>query len=227
MEVGELLGSGRTADVYAIDGERVLRRYRVDLDARREAEVIAYVAAHGFPVPELYPGAQQATDLVMGRLTGPTMLRALLDGGITPEEVGEVLARLLLRLHEIPARVSEGPDDRVLHLDLHPDNVMLTPRGPVVIDWGNSREGPPGVDCAMSAVIIAQVAVDEDSELAGTARAILAALLAGLGGAMDFGEGLERAKASRGANPTLTEREISLLDDAARLIRALRAPSAG
>ncbi|MEV0229929.1 phosphotransferase [Nonomuraea sp. NPDC050786] len=220
MEIGELLGSGRTADVYAIDGDRVLRRYRVDIDARREAAVIAYVAAHGFPVPEVYPGAAQATDLVMGRLTGPTMLRALIDGAITPEEAGAVLARLLVRLHEIPARVSVDPADRVLHLDLHPDNVMLTPRGPVVIDWCNSQEGPPGMDCAMSAVIIAQVAVEEEREFAGPARVALVALLAGLGGAMDFDDGLEQAKARRGANSTLTRREISLLDEAVRLIRA-------
>ncbi|WP_433434319.1 phosphotransferase [Nonomuraea sp. CA-141351] len=227
MEIGELLGSGRTADVYAIDGERVLRRYRIGIDARREAAVMAYVAEHGFPVPDLYPGAGPATDLMMGRLTGPTMLRALVDGGITPEEVGAVLARLLLRLHEIPARASEDPGDRVLHLDLHPDNVMLTHRGPVVIDWCNSQEGPPGADCAMSAMIIAQVAVDEGDEFAGTARAVLVALLAGLGGAMDFGEGLEQARVGRGANPTLSEREVSLLDDAVRLIRDLRAPAEG
>ncbi|MFI7704375.1 hypothetical protein [Nonomuraea sp. NPDC049480] len=29
MEIGELLGVGRSAAVYAIDGERVLRRYRL------------------------------------------------------------------------------------------------------------------------------------------------------------------------------------------------------
>ncbi|MET7328703.1 phosphotransferase [Nonomuraea sp. NPDC005650] len=218
MELGELLGSGRTADVYAIDDERVLRRYRIPVDARREAAVIAHVGRHGYPVPELYPGARADTELVMGRLSGPTMLRALLDGEITAEETGRILARLLLRLHEIPARVSADPGDRVLHLDLHPDNVMLTPRGPVVIDWCNSREGPPGFDCAMSAVILAQAAVDE-VELAEAARRCLVALLAGLGPAMDHGDGLDRARARRAADKALTEREAGLVDAAVALIR--------
>ncbi|WP_188192511.1 phosphotransferase [Nonomuraea sp. SYSU D8015] len=223
MEIGELLGSGRSADVYAIDGDRVLRRYRMAVDARQEAAVMAYVAAHGFPVPSVYPGVGggRSTDLVMRRLSGPTMLAAVVDGQITPEEVGRVTARLLRRLHAIPARVSDDPQDRVLHLDLHPDNVMLTARGPYVIDWCDSREGPPGLDCAMSAVIVAQGAVDEESPLAAPARAALAALLDELGEAMDFGAGLDRAGAMRSVNPGLTAREVGLVDTAVRLIREL------
>ncbi|MFC7592742.1 phosphotransferase [Nonomuraea antimicrobica] len=79
----------------------------------------------------------------MRRLPGPTMVRALVDGEIAPEEAGEVLARLLRRLHTIPARESGDPRDRILHLDLHPDNVMLTPDGPMVIDWSNAGRGRP------------------------------------------------------------------------------------
>ncbi|MGN9840864.1 phosphotransferase [Nonomuraea sp. H19] len=225
MEIGELLGSGRSADVYAIDGDRVLRRYRFAIDVTREAAVMAYVADHGFPVPDVYPGEGGSTDLVMRRLSGPTMLRALIDGEIAPEEVGRVLARLLQRLHAIPAQDSRDPRDRVLHLDLHPDNVMLTPRGPVVIDWCNTQEGPPGLDCAMSALIIAQVAADEASESAEVARAVLVALLGELGAAMDFGDGLEQAKERRGANPTLSAREVGVLDAAVGLIRTARIAS--
>ncbi|TMR89528.1 phosphotransferase [Nonomuraea basaltis] len=226
MEIGELLGSGRSADVYAIDGERVLRRYRAAIDARREVAVMAYVAEHGFPVPDVYPGLSdgRSTDLVMRRLSGPTMLRALIDGEIEPEEVGRVTARLLRQLHAIPPRVSGDPRDRVLHLDLHPDNVMLTPRGPFVIDWCNSREGAPGLDCAMSAVIVAQVAVDEENGFAAAAaRSVLVALLDGLGDdAMDFGGELDRAGARRGADRGLTSREVGMLDAAVALIRELR-----
>ncbi|MFC7592741.1 phosphotransferase [Nonomuraea antimicrobica] len=54
--MSELLGAGRSADVYAIGDGRVLRRYRVAIDARRETAVMAYVAGHGYPVPEVYPG---------------------------------------------------------------------------------------------------------------------------------------------------------------------------
>ncbi|MFG1703982.1 phosphotransferase [Nonomuraea sp. M3C6] len=223
MEIGELLGSGRSADVYAIDGERVLRRYRTATDVGREAAVMVYVRERGFPVPDVYPGDESDTDLVMGRLSGPTMLEAVIEGSITPEETGDTLAGLLLRLHEIPALASADLGDRVLHLDLHPDNVMLTVRGPVVIDWANTEEGPPGLDCAMSAVILAQVAVDPESELAALARSVLVALLAGLGAAMDFGGGLDQVKARRGVDQGVSEREKGFLDAAVALVRDLRA----
>lgn len=80
MEIGELLGAGRSADVYAIGGGLVLRRYRHPFDARREAEVMAYLAGRGYPVPEVRPGDHGPADLVMERLPGPTMLHAVLAG---------------------------------------------------------------------------------------------------------------------------------------------------
>ncbi|MEV0622826.1 phosphotransferase [Nonomuraea sp. NPDC050404] len=223
MEIGELLGVGRSADVYAIGDGRVLRRYRYEIDAGREAAVMAYVAGHGYPVPEVYLDESSATDLVMGRLSGPTMLRALLDGEIGLDEGGRMLARLLRRLHEIPARVSGDPGDRILHLDLHPDNVMLTPHGPVVIDWCNTGEGPPARDCGLSALIVAESAVNAERALAGQARELLVALITELGDELDTGDALDWAKAQRLANPTLSERELALLDEAVALIRRLRA----
>jgi hypothetical protein len=100
--------------------------------------------------------------------------------------------------------------------------VLLTPQGPYVIDWCNTREGPPGLDCATSAVILAQVAIDAESEFASPALAVLGPLLAGLGAAMDFGAGLDLARARRGADPALAAREVALLDGAVALIRELR-----
>ena len=46
-------------------------------------------------------------------------------------------------------------DERLLHLDFHPDNVLLSGRGPVVIDWANARAGEPALDVAMTWVICA------------------------------------------------------------------------
>ncbi|MET8868983.1 phosphotransferase [Nonomuraea sp. NPDC004580] len=225
MEAGELVGRGRSADVYACGDGRVLRRYRVNADTRSELEIMAHVAAHGFPVPEVFPGESTATDLVMARLSGPTMLHALLAGQVGAEETGRTLAALLRRLHLIPARLSRDPRDRILHLDLHPDNVMLTPDGPVVIDWCNAREGRPALDCALSALIIAQAAVDGESELARAARALLAVLAGELGEDLDAGGPLDDAKARRAADRGLTAHEVSLLDEAVALVRRLAGPS--
>jgi thiamine kinase-like enzyme len=48
----------------------------------------------------------------------------------------------------------------VLHLDLHPANVMLTSRGPVVIDWSGARAGAAGADVAMAYLIMASSDTD-------------------------------------------------------------------
>jgi aminoglycoside phosphotransferase (APT) family kinase protein len=64
------------------------------------------------------------------------------------------LARLHHELHEIPAPPELG-DGRLLHFDLHPDNVLLSPSGPVVIDWAIARAGDPALDVAMTWVLCA------------------------------------------------------------------------
>ena len=64
----------------------------------------------------------------------------------------KTLARLMHALHELPVpawlepRLGDG--DRLVHLDLHPDNVMLGARGPVVIDWTNAGRGDPHAEVA-------------------------------------------------------------------------------
>jgi aminoglycoside phosphotransferase (APT) family kinase protein len=219
---GRLLGSGRSADVYEIDEAWVLRRDRVGWgDATAEAAVMAHVRGHGFPAPGVRLATR--TDLVMERLSGPTMLEAFAAGQLDPEEAGVTLARLLRALHAVPARLSVDPAVRILHLDLHPDNVMLTPEGPKVIDWANAEEGPPGLDWGMSAVILAQVAVGGDP-YAQVARETLAAMLGdGTPGVTDTG--LTEARRRRAVNPTMSETEVQVLGEAEELVRTLLPPS--
>lgn len=209
---GRLIGSGRASDVYEIDDAWVLRRARDTYsDALVEAAVMERVRGYGYPVPRVRVEDCSSTELVMERLHGPTMLGAFAEGQIDAREAGVVLARLLRQLHALPGRV--------VHLDLHPDNVMLTPAGPYVIDWANAEEGDPGLDWGMSAVILAQVAVGEDA-FAEPARAMLATLLADPSSLTD--DGLAEARRRRAANPTMTRREVELLGEAEELIRSLR-----
>ncbi|MFE2299065.1 phosphotransferase [Streptomyces sp. NPDC059445] len=218
MRTGRLLGSGRSADVYEIDEAWVLRRDRAGWgDATAEAAVMQHVRSHGYPVP----GVRAATrgDLVMERLSGPTMLEAFGQGLLSAQEAGLTLARLLRKLHAVPARLSDDPGVRVLHLDLHPDNVMLTPDGPKVIDWSNAEEGPPGLDWAMSAVILAQVAVGGEA-IGDVAGETLEALLDGNEDQVTEA-GLVEAGRRRAANPTMSPREVELLGEADELIREL------
>ncbi|MEH1095264.1 phosphotransferase [Micromonospora sp. CPCC 205739] len=225
------LASGRDADVFALDDRRVLRRYREGGDVTAEAAVMAYVASHGFPVPRVYQA--RGADLVMERLDGPTMLSALLAGELHARQAASCLADLHHRLHALPPRLSECEDVRILHLDLHPENVMLTSRGPVVIDWRNATEGPADLDVALSAVILAQVAVEQAHPLASPAAMLLDAFIDCVGG--NLLTVLDQAVAMRRNDPALTPNERERLDAAAVLItgqiegrrRAAHAQSAG
>jgi len=160
---GQLIGAGRSADVYALDQGRVLRRYRSDHDVRPEALVMTHLAQAGFPVPRVYHA--EGLDLVMERLDGTDMLADLGSRPWRARRHARTLARLHDRLHEIDAPPGLpglfGPGNRVLHLDLHPGNVMLTARGPVVIDWTNARAGAPAADVAMAYLIMASSDVDD------------------------------------------------------------------
>ncbi len=121
---------------------------------------MAYVAAAGYPVPLVYD--VQGPDLVLERLDGETLLAAMLAGRTAVGAAADLLVGLHERLHALPARFSADPTDSILHLDLHPQNVMVTSRGPVVIDWRNAAEGPADLDVAMTALILAEVAVGPD-----------------------------------------------------------------
>ena len=134
---GALIGRGRAADVYALDDRRVLRRYRTPHSCAGEADLMRYLRQAGYPVPEVF--AADGADLVMERLAGRDMLADLIRRPWRAGRHARVLAGLHDRLHRIPApaglRQPFGSGDRVVHLDLHPANIMLTAAGPVVIDW--------------------------------------------------------------------------------------------
>jgi aminoglycoside phosphotransferase (APT) family kinase protein len=142
-----LLAQGSDADVYSIGNGRVLRRYRDGTDASAEAALMADLAARGYPVPAVR--AMCGPEIVMDLVDGPTMLDALLTRSITNGAAGEILSELHHRLHALG----------VVHLDLHPANVILGAGGPVVIDWRNAASGDPAVDVALTSVIIAAAAV--------------------------------------------------------------------
>jgi aminoglycoside phosphotransferase (APT) family kinase protein len=154
----ELIAQGRDADVYAVDESTVLRRYRNGGPTEREARLMRHLTECGYPVPRVYETTD--TDMVLERLPGPTMLEALTRRPWRLNSLGRMLGGLHDRLHALPAptwlpvRFGTEGDDRILHLDLHPGNVMLTPRGPVVIDWCNAGAGDPAADLAMTIVTV-------------------------------------------------------------------------
>ena len=52
------------------------------------------------------------------------------------------------------------PDgDAVCHGDFHPDNVIMSPRGPVVLDWMNAMQGDPLGDVARTSLMLTRAAI--------------------------------------------------------------------
>jgi len=149
----ELLASGRDADVFAYAPGLVLRKARSGRSLELEARTMRFMAEHGYPVPRVDEVRADGTEMVMERVDGPIMIDLMQrPWKITP--CLRTLADLHDQLHEIAApewlAAMPGDGDRVLHLDLHPMNVIMSARGPVVIDWPNARRGDPMCDVALT-----------------------------------------------------------------------------
>lgn len=160
----ELLARGRDCDIFDLGDGTVLRRSRRAHDLGYEARVLRYVAEHGYPVPRVHDLRDEGRELVLDKIEGPTMGEALRRRPWKAAAIGRQLAELHRGLHAIPAPdwvrpLSEG--DALVHLDLHPLNVMLAPSGPVVIDWTNASRGRPGHDSARAWVLMAHAGVEE------------------------------------------------------------------
>jgi aminoglycoside phosphotransferase (APT) family kinase protein len=156
-EPGPLLASGRDGDIYEFGPGRVLRRTKNGRVIEGEARTISYAREHGYPAPEIHDVRAGGTEIVMERLDGPLLMDLMLR---QPWKIGRYarrLADLHDRLHVIPAPdwlPAIGDGDRLVHLDLHPMNVIVTASGPVVIDWTNAACADSLVDVAMTIVLL-------------------------------------------------------------------------
>lgn len=160
-EPGKLIASGRAADVFAYGDGLVLRRYRTPHDCAYEAAVMRFVAEHRYPVPRVVEVS--GSDMVMERIDGVTMLD---DFSRRPWRLfrhARTLSELHHRLHEIPPpewlKPKVGGGDAIVHLDLHPLNVLITANGPVVIDWTNAGRAAPEAEVADLWIIMANAEI--------------------------------------------------------------------
>jgi Ser/Thr protein kinase RdoA (MazF antagonist) len=215
---GPLLASGRWSDIFILDDARLMRRNRYRDVGLAEVELLRHVASHGFPAPTAY--SVHGRDLILERLHGPTLLQAMAAEETPLDEGARILADLHQKLHSVPPPAGAKPGQVVIHLDLHPANIILTERrGPVLIDWTTATLGSACVDVAVTAVVIAEVAVDTCGEYSRAAKALLAAFLRRIDG--DPLRGLEAAIGRRLADPGLESGERVLLPQAAALVRRL------
>jgi aminoglycoside phosphotransferase (APT) family kinase protein len=184
-----VIGKGRASHVTDLGDGTVLR---VGGHSAREAPIMELARSHGFPVPRVHE--VEADALVLERIDGPTMGRHLARHPWLLRHHVRTLADLHDRLHAIPF---DGAT--LVHFDLHPDNVLLTPDGPVVIDWTNAHAGDPDADVAMTWVIL------ETS--AGLAGRLLARLFRSRVGRDTIVRGLAAARAFRLGDPNVTQAE--------------------
>jgi aminoglycoside phosphotransferase (APT) family kinase protein len=153
-----LIASGRDADVFVRPDGLLVKRSRTGAPAEPEAELLRYLSRYDVPVPSVV--SARGNELVMDYVAGPTMAAELGAHPWRAASLGRALARLHHQLDRVPApswlgHGPGGPGERLLHLDLHPGNVVLGPGGPVVVDWANAARGDRGVDVALSWLVLA------------------------------------------------------------------------
>jgi aminoglycoside phosphotransferase (APT) family kinase protein len=148
-----------------------------------EREALAMAAAHGgVPVPEIVRRGELAGRplLVTTFLPGAIASEALMAQPERAFDVGVAIGQTLGRLHAInapagldrpdrswldlggpaldplrPRLALVSPSDRLLHLDYHLLNVLVDDGGVTgVIDWENTRVGPPWADLGRSRALL-------------------------------------------------------------------------
>lgn len=189
---GPLLASGRDADIFEYGPGLVLRRTRGGRSLAGEARVMEYVRGQGYPVPAVEELSDDGTELAMERVEGPSMGDYLRRRPWTLRRQGAALAGLHRRLHEIPppeflSPAPVGRGERIVHLDLHPLNVLIGPTGPVVIDWSNAARGDPDVDVGLAWVLMAAGEVDVGRVLGAVLGRLRAVLVHGFLAPFDLG----------------------------------------
>jgi len=118
-----------------VDGPSMLqvmrsKPWRIRQLGRKLAEL--HAAIHSCEMPEL-PSLKEGLE------------RSIREEVDLPRETKEAVLRHLAQL----------PDgNAVCHIDFHPDNVIMSSRGPVVIDWANPRRGDPIADVASCSLLL-------------------------------------------------------------------------
>lgn len=191
MSLGARIGAGRTAEVFALPGERVCKLFYPGVPAEAvEAELrgARCADAHGLAAPRCH-GRMRALGregIVFDRVRGQSLLERMLRG-----EDARRAARDLADLQRgiLAARARSLPAGEALcHGDLHPDNAVCQGERLLALDWANLARGDARLDMARTLFLL------EDAPLPSAAPAGLEALRRAAGE-----EYLAAMGASRGA----------------------------
>lgn len=135
-QVGEVVEiDGRAGITYQrMEGETMLRGFQKNL--LKFPGVIRQLADLHL---EMHRCEASGLETITQRLTDKISRVELLTGAEKD--------RILKHLHALPT------DNKLLHGDFHPDNILITPDGPVIIDWIDATLGHPLADVARTNVL--------------------------------------------------------------------------
>ncbi|KKO51815.1 phosphotransferase family protein [Paenibacillus sp. DMB20] len=191
MKIGELLGTGNTANVYQWGNTEVIKIFHDHICSMHEAQK---EASHAEMINDLnlrtpkYSGSIEYEGkpcLIYERIDGPTMLRQIEASKSSVSYYARLMAQLHFEMHKVEiTRTSNLKDEitnrinmtskikesekqpvhailgalpegnAICHYDFHPDNIILSSNGPIIIDWINVLIGHPAADVARSSMMI-------------------------------------------------------------------------
>ncbi len=191
LRAAPLIGTGRTAEIYAWGEGRVLKLYHPWVPEHwvtNEQRGTAAASEAGLPAPAIFgvEVVEGRRGIVLERIEGPSLLGILREKPWRVAWVAHELAEVQAAMHAtravpkgvptirqhlrhgiagcgLPADLQRRAEDllerlpdgeALCHFDLHPDNVLLTRRGPVVIDWMAAAVGHPLADVARSLLLL-------------------------------------------------------------------------
>jgi hypothetical protein len=124
--------------------------------AIREKDAITIAKASNYPAPNIV-GELPDGSIILETLEGSTMLKDLTSRPWRIHQHAKTLAQLHRKLGDIEAPPSWPqvcPGSSILHLDLHPGNVLITTNGPVVVNWNTVARGSASFDAALTYVML-------------------------------------------------------------------------
>ncbi len=184
MKKGQLIGTGRSAEVFAWSDDRVLKLF---MDwcphswIEKEEKLSCVIYESGLPAPavEGMIEVDGRRGIIFERVEGRSMLEEMGSKRNEVHRYAEILAELHATIHsrEIPdlpslcdmiernihqAKMLSDEERRkalhvltqrkdgtsLCHYDFHPMNVIMSPRGPVILDWMTACQGNPHADIA-------------------------------------------------------------------------------
>lgn len=189
MTKGQLIGKGRTAEVYEYKEQYALKLYHPTYPTHwieAESEISKAIEEAGVPAPSVFGIVEEGgrKGLLYSRIPGLSMAAALRARPRNLFQYAREMARLHYRIHscfssELPRQkdtlaqaIREAEpllkgnteiicrylcmlpeDQRICHGDFHPDNILMTNKGSVAIDWTNASTGHPLCDVARTSMM--------------------------------------------------------------------------